>query len=127
MSNKGFKEVWGAGNGTKIVSFQIKPNGTSTPTIGENPDKVVASVSRSGVGVYVITLNDKFLALRSCHVQVQLNAAADTQVQLTGATTVATTKTITTTILTAGVAADIAANANNILHFTLNLRDSAGQ
>jgi hypothetical protein len=127
MSQKGFKPIYASGNGARIVTFQVLPNGTSTPTIGENPDKVLASVSRSGVGVYVLTLNDKFLALRSVHCQVQLNAAANTMVQVTGATTVATTKQITITILTAGAAADIAANANNILHFTAVLRDSRGQ
>ena len=124
MSKKGFQRPWINGMGAKLITFQVKPNGTSTPTIGENPDNVLASVSRSGVGVYVLTLNDTFLALRNVHCQVQLNAAADTQVQITGATTVATTKTITTTILTAGVAADIAANANNILHFFAVMRDS---
>jgi hypothetical protein len=124
MSKKGFQRPWCNGFGKKIVTFQVLPNGVSTPTIGENDDGALASVSRSGVGVYLLTLNDTFLALSSCSVQVQLSAAADTQVQLTGATTVATTKTITVTILTAGAAADIAANAANILHFTLILRDS---
>lgn len=127
MSQKGFKLLRANGNGARLLTWQVLPNGTSTPTVGENPDKVLESVSRSGVGVYVLTLNDKFLALRSVHCQVQLNAAANTMVQVTGATTVATTRTITVTILTAGAAADIAANANNILHFTAVLRDSAGQ
>src|SRR4051812_28541019 len=123
MSNKGFKPVKGAGNGTRILAFQVLPNGTGTPTIGENPDKVLASVSRSGVGVYVLTLNDKFLALRGISCQVQLATAADTQVQVT-ASSVASAKTITVTILTAGSAADIAANAGNILHFIAVMRDS---
>lgn len=124
MSKKGFQRPWINGFGAKLVTFQIKPNGTSTPTIGENPDNVVTTVTRSGVGVYVITLNDTFLALRSLHCQVQLSAAADTQVQITGAPTVASTKQITITILTAGVAADIAANAANVLHFFAVMRDS---
>jgi hypothetical protein len=124
MANRGCKPIRTNGNGAKLLTWQILPNGTSTPTIGDNPDKVVASVSRSGVGVYVITFTEKYLELRSITCQVQLNAAANTFVQLTGATTVPTTKTITTTILTAGAAADIAANANNVLHFTAVMRDS---
>lgn len=127
MSQKGFKPIKAAGNGMRLLAFQIKPNGTGTPTIGENPDKIVTSVARSDVGVYLITLNDTFLALAGITCQVQLNAAADTVVQITGATTVPTTKTITATILTAGSAADVAANANNILHFIAIMRDSSGQ
>lgn len=127
MSSKGFKRPYINGNSKKIVTFQVLPNGTGTPTLAENGDGVVASVSRSGVGVYVITLNDTFLALASIHVQVQLSAAANTFVQITGAPTVATTKQITTTILTAGAAADIAANAANVLHFTCVMRDGGGQ
>lgn len=127
MSSKGFKPIKANGNAARLVTFQVLPNGTDPPTIGENPDKVLASVARSAEGVYLLTLNDTFLALRSVHCQVQLNAAADTQVQITGATTVATTKTIPITILTAGVAADVAAHANNILHFTAVMRDGGGQ
>lgn len=127
MSQKGFKPLKASGNEARLVTFQVKPNGTGAPTIGENPDKVLASVTRTGVGVIECTLNDKFLALRAVHCQVQLNAAADTQVQITGATTVASTKKITFTILTAGAAADVAAHANNILHFTAVMRDGGGQ
>lgn len=125
MANRQCKPLRGNGNGSKVLTFQIKPNGTSTPTVSDNPDKVVASVSRSGVGTYTITFTEKYLALRAITCQVQLNAAADTQVQITGATAVAGAKTVGITILTAGVAADIAANANNLLHFTAVMKDSA--
>jgi hypothetical protein len=127
MANRTLKPLRGNGNGTKVYTFQIAPNGTGTPTIADNPDKVVSSVSRSGVGVYVVTLTEKHLALRSIHVQVQLSAAANTFVQVTGAPTISGAKQITTTILTAGVAADIAANAANVLHYTLVLKDGGGQ
>lgn len=126
MSNKGFKPVLGSGNGTRLVTWQVLPNGTSTPTIGENPDGVLESVSYDDVGVYTMTLNAAFLALRAITCQVQLATAADTQVQVTD-TDVSGAKTVTTTILTAGVAANIAANAGNILHFTAVMRDSGGQ
>ncbi len=123
MSKKGFQRPWINGFGAKMVTFQVLPNGTSTPTIGDNPDKVLASVSRSDVGVYLMTLNDSFLELRSHSLGLQLATAADSMVQLTEHDVV-TAKTLTTTILTAGVAADIAADAGNIIHVTLFLRDS---
>ncbi len=124
MANRQQRDIKTYGAGRVLISFQILPNGTGTPTIAEDGDDAVASVSRAGVGIYDIVLKDTYLALVTADVQVQLNAAADTQVQLTGATPVSTSKTITTTILTAGVAADIAANAGNILHYTLFMRDS---
>lgn len=111
--------------GKTLITFGIAPNGTSTPTIVEDSCNFVASVSRSGVGVYAITLTDTYVALAGILTQVQLSAAADTQVQITGAPTVTTTKIITTTILTAGVAADIAANAANVIWFTVVMRDSS--
>lgn len=123
MSDKSFQRPWCNGFGTKIVSFQVLPNGSSTPTIGENPNEVLSSVSRGSAGVYTLTLNSTFLALVSFSASLQLATAADSQVQLTSED-VNGAGTLTTTILTAGSAADIAANAGNIIHFTLVLRDS---
>lgn len=111
--------------GKVLLTFGIAPNGVSTPTIVEDSCNAVASVTRSGVGVYAIVLQDTYLAVAGISTQLQLSAAADTQVQITGAPTVTTTKTITTTILTAGVAADIAANAANVIWFTVWMRDSS--
>lgn len=111
--------------GCKLLHAQILPNGTFTPTIGENMGKVVASVSRSGVGVYVITLNDAYLAA-GVWPSLRLATAADSICQTTSFT-VATTKILTTTILTAGVAADIASNAGNIIDLFFFIRDSSAQ
>lgn len=110
----------------KLMAFQILPNGVGVPTIGENKGKVVASVTRPGVGVYAIVMSDKYIAASSVQITLQLATAADTQVQVTSFTA-STTKILTVTILTAGVAADIAANAGNIIHFTLMMRDSSAQ
>ncbi len=110
----------------KVLSFQILPNGVSTPTIGENRGLVVGSVTRTGVGVYAIVLNDKYVATSGVFTQLQLATAADSQVQVTSFTQ-STTKTLTVTILTAGSAADIAANAGNIIHFLLVMRDTTAQ
>lgn len=110
----------------KLLSFQILPNGTSTPTIGENRGNVVTSVSRSGVGVYAITLSDKYVASSGVFMQLQLATAADSAVSVTSFT-VSTTKILTVTIMTAGVAADIAADAGNIIHFLFIARDTTAQ
>lgn len=125
MANRNLYPIKGTTSPGKIpITFGIAPNGTSTPTIVEDPLNFVASVTRSGVGVYAIVLTDTYLAVGSILTQVQLSAAADTVVQITGAATVTTTKTITITILTAGSAADIAVNAANVIWFTVWMRDS---
>lgn len=128
MSNKGFKPVLGAGNGTRLVAFQILPNGASTPTIGENPDGVVDSVARTGAGTLTFTLNDKFLAVRGITCTPELATPAATLVVLSDTANVSsgTAVTVVTYQESAGsfAAADIAADAGNILHFTAVMRDS---
>lgn len=112
--------------GGKFLSFQIFPNGTGVPTIGENRGLVVASVTRTGVGVYAIVLNDKYVAASGVFTQLHLSTAADSQVQVTSHT-VTTTKILTVTILTAGAADDIAAAAGNFIDFLFIARDSTAQ
>lgn len=131
MANRGFKPVFTNGNGKRIVTCQVLPAGAGTPTLAENDDKCVASVARTGAGTIEVTLTDTYLALSSVQVTPQLDTPAACIVVVTGATTVATTKkiTLTTFLETAGefAAADIDADADNILHLTLVLRDSSGQ
>ncbi len=128
MANRTLYRLRGVvGPGRVLVTFGIKPNGTGTPTITEDVGKAVASVTRTGPGVYAIVLRDNWLALCGISTQLQLSAAANSMVQITGAPTMTTTKTITTTILTAGSAADIAANAANVIFFSLVLRETDAQ
>lgn len=128
MANRTHYPLRGVGGpGKVLVTFGIAPNGTDAPTIVEDYGNYVASVSRTGTGVYAIVLQDTWLALASIQTQLQLSAAADSVVQVTGAPTVTTTKTITTTILTAGSAADIAANAANVIFFTCIFRETDAQ
>ena len=110
----------------KLLSFQIFPNGVSTPTIGENRGNVVSSVTRTGVGVYAIVLSDKYVARSGVFLGLNLTTPADTVVQTTSFTAT-TTKILTISIFTAGVAADIAAAAGNFIDFMLIMRDSTAQ
>lgn len=126
MANDALQRVAGTNvPGCKLLYAQILCNGTGTPTIGENYGKVVASVTRTGVGVYAIVLSDSYLA-SGVFPSLRLATAADSMVQTTSFT-VATTKILTVTILTAGSAADIAANAGNIVELFLFVRDSSAQ
>ena len=107
------------------LSGSFAPNGTGAVDNTQNNGRGF-TVARSGVGTFVITLDAKFVRLRSCGLTVQLATPANTFAQLTGET-VATTQTITITTLTAGAAADIAAAAGNRIHFDLDLSNDTVQ
>lgn len=81
------------------------------------------TVARTGVGAFLVTFADKYNELVSGRASLQLNALADTDV-IMGAYD-ASAKTLVLLVKTAGVAADIAANANNRIHFEISFRNSS--
>jgi len=109
--------------GCKLLYAQILPNGSSTPTLGENSGKVISSVAWSATGVLIATLSDTYVAA-GAFTQLQLATAADTFVQVKSFTA-ATTKLLTLDIMTGGSLADIAANAGNIIHVFIVVRDGS--
>lgn len=108
--------------GLVSISGSFAPNGAGAvdQTSLEGP---INAVARTGVGVFEVTLKDKYLAIVSAFGSVQLNALADTDVQF-GAWD-GTTKKLIVRIKTAGVAADIAANANNRISLVLHFRETS--
>ena len=70
-----------------------------------------------------VSLEDPFSALISGQCSLALNAAGDSKVQF-GAIDVVSAKTVVIRTITGTSAADIAANANNRVHFTLFLRNT---
>jgi hypothetical protein len=108
--------------GIQWVHGSFAPNGAgavdATSRLG-----IGFTVARTGVGVFVVTLDAVYRELVSADVAVQLNAFADTDALLGPISLSA--RTVTIFVKTAGVAADIAANANNRLHFSLALRSTS--
>jgi uncharacterized membrane protein (DUF4010 family) len=99
---------------------QIEIAGSFAPNAAGAVDNTVNEgigfqVARTGVGQFTITFKEKFIGLIAFLAMLQLNALADSDVQL-GAYSQAN-KTVIINVKTAGVAADIAANANNRIHF----------
>lgn len=68
-----------------------------------------------GLGRFVVTFPDAYVRLISATATIQLATAADTYVQV--GTYNPVTRTIELVVLTGGVPADIAADANNRVHF----------
>ena len=101
------------------VSCVFLPNGTSAPTVASQVG--VTSVARTAVGLFTLTLQDKYVALDSWTVTPMLNAAADTQAELYD-DDIASAGTVKVRIKTAGSDADVAANANNRICVVLWLK-----
>ena len=119
--NLGYK-AWNKAAKRTRIGVIFLPAGTGAPTFaGGVAPPGVASIARAGVGTFTLTLNEKWVGLDSFEVSLMLNAAADTQAELS-AETVATNKTITVQTKTAGSYADIASNANNRVSVVLYLK-----
>lgn len=105
-----------------LIAGSFAPAGTGAVTDVKGAGFTVA---RTGVGVYDVTLSEKYLALVAYTANVQRSADVDGDMKVVGADTVASTKIVTLKHLVAGTATEIAANAANRVHFTFVLRNTA--
>jgi len=103
-----------------FISGSFAPAGTGAPTAVRGSGFTVA---RSGVGAYTITLDRVYLQLVAVNATVQLASVADLNMQV-GAVDLAA-KTIALSALAGATPTEIAANANNRVHFSIQVRDSA--
>jgi len=122
MAEKIFFDVQALNPHVKIIAGTFKPNGSSA--IDNTVNKGAGwTVARSGTGHYVVTLDDAYPGLLSAQVTLQHNGAGDKKVHL-GAIDVTSAKTIAIYNIEGASAADLAAHANNHVHFTLILRNT---
>lgn len=123
MANKTFYDVQAVNPGVKILAGSFTTNNTSNPDSTNNTG-AGWSVARTGTGELTVTLEDSYPGLISAQVSLALNAAGDSKCQF-GAIDVTTAKTVVIRTITGTSAADIAANANNRVHFCLILRNTS--
>ena len=123
MAEKIFFDMQALNPHVKIVCGSFKPNGTSAVVAADNTG-AGWTVARGGVGIFTVTLGDTYPGILSATCSVALNAVADTKVQF-GAIDVASAKTVVINVITTASAADIAAHANNRIHFCLILRNTS--
>ncbi len=96
-------------------------------TIGASPGDVTSTVkgaviTRSGTGLYTITLDDPYTALLACSITMQSAIASDIQAQIVAVDTT-TARTVVVRTVVAGVATDIPANDAMFIH--IELRNSS--
>ncbi len=108
------------------VAGSFAPNGSSALDATKVKGKGF-TVAYTSTGVYTVTFLDAWYALVVALTQVQLHSAADTQIQVGDYTAASgsTKGTLVLTALTGGSAADIAANAQNRIHFAIGFQNSS--
>lgn len=122
MAEKIFYDVQSANPHVKIIAGSFAPNGSSAVDATSNQG-TGWTVARGGTGSFTVTLDSKYPGIVSATATLALNAVADSKLQL-GAIDVSSAKTVVINNITGATAADIAANANNRIHFCLVLRNT---
>jgi len=127
MSNRNLYPSQSYGAGRVYMEFELKGAGASALTLSTDAAQAVASVSRSGVGVYVVTLKDAFwkCVTKNAELDDTLNDGA--YATCSDLTNEGTSTPLTFTIRTrnAGGTATEAASGRRI-GVTLVLRNGAG-
>ena len=100
----------------------FKTNAGASPTAAMICGNFIASVTRTGAGAYDVLLKPEFrnLDVISKQISLQLAAAGDSKVQF--GTYVKTTGVQKVVTVTATAAADIAADADNIVWIQMTIR-----
>jgi hypothetical protein len=121
MANRLFQQFQGTlDKGVVMLQGSFAPAGTGAPTTVRGKG---FSVARTSAGLFTVTLQDKYQHLISGDIQIQLATGADLKGQF-GAIDVSSAKTVQIRVLAVAVATDIAADANNRVHFSLKLKNS---
>lgn len=110
--------------GLKIVQGSFRPNGSSAPLAVTG--KGVSGVARTGTGAFTITLDSPWNRLLAIKLDLRLAATGDQflHVGATNFTLQAPTIALTVRDVSGAAAADVAANAGNVINFTLILQNS---
>lgn len=104
----------------KEIYAEIAIGGSGAPTLSRGTG--VASISRSSAGLYVLTLQDKYMRLMHANVEIQSAAAQDLHAQSVSES-VASAKTYSFRTVAAGVETD--PSSGSVLRIALQLKNSS--
>lgn len=123
MANRIFNDCQALEKGVIVLAGSFRPNGSSAPLALTG--KGIASVSRSGTGVFLVTLEDVYLGFLSLNAQLALASTDDKTCQI-GAVSLAN-KTIEVKVIdiSGAAVADVAANAGNVIYLTFILKNTS--
>jgi hypothetical protein len=127
MASRSFHQLKHAQQGLVKIEGSFAPNGSSALVTASTKGKGF-TVVRTSAGLYTITLADRYADLISASHSKQVVTADDTFLQfgtiVTGSAA-ANTVQIRNWDVSGAAATDIAADANNRIHFSLTLRNTA--
>lgn len=123
MANRYFKQFSGTlDNGVVFLQGSFAPAGAGAPTaqLGKG-----FSVARTSTGLFTVTLQDAYVSMLSCKATLQLAVGDDKFAQI-GVVDVVTAKTLQIRIwdISAAAVADVAADTNNRVNFSMLLKNS---
>lgn len=127
MAARSFVQLLGAADpGVVLLGVSFAPNGTNPVDQTSIRGRGVASVSRTDVGTFTVTLADQYPVLLSCTATLQLASPDDKMAANIGTVDLAA-KTIVVRIydISGTAPADVAAHANNRVNLTLVLKNSS--
>lgn len=127
MSTRTLKPVRSRQNQLTVIEGSFAPNGSSAPTGAKGNGYTVA---RTGTGKYVVTLDDGYADILKATAGLQ-DATLGSAAQVTNVTknTSPTRSTIeiTTFTVSTSTAADLAADAQTRVNFSISLSDSSAK
>lgn len=113
-----FQPIHATGNGEVILSGSFAPDTANAPTTVYGTGFTVVRTSQ---GLFTITLSEAYIRLRAGTCQLQL-AAKDTWFCQFGSIDVSSAKTVQIRVIDeANALVDVAADADNRIHFVLHL------
>lgn len=123
MANRTFNPLQALHPELKVIAGSFKPNGAGAVDADSREGRGW-KVARSGAGLFTITLEDSFIALVAALLTLQLTAGDDKAVQLGDVDLSAKTIKIRVWDTSGAAETDVAANANNKIHFAFFFRNT---
>ena len=122
MANRNFGRKQALDKEIKEIYAKVTIGGSGAPTLVAASSLGVASISRTSAGLYVLTLQDKYMRLNHASVAIVTPTAEDIKSHVS-AEDVASAKTVTFRCDAAGVATDPA--SGDTLLVSLQLKNSS--
>ena len=124
MANRNFNRKQALDKEIKEIYANVTIGASGAPTLVSANSVGVASISRTSAGLYVLTLQDKYMKLMHAHVQIVTPVAEDI-VSNVVSESVASAKTVTFRCTTGGVATDPASGDSFLI--ALQLKNSTAR
>ena len=122
MANRNFNRKQALEKEVKEIYAKVAIGSTGAPTLNAAQSQGVQSISRTSAGLYVLTLQDKYMRLMDAHIAIVTPSAEDIKANVVSEA-VATAKTVTFRCVAVATATDPA--SGDSLLISLQLKNSS--